>query len=627
MTGSQGSTFGKYILLKRLATGGMGEVFLAKLMGPVGFEKLLVVKRILHHHVTNKAVVDMFFAEARVAATLSHSNIVQIFEMGEIEDSYYIAMEYVHGKSLREVLDRAKERGENIPPALVAAIISGLAGGLSFAHNATNMSGERIGIVHRDINPQNLLISYSGEVKIIDFGIAKTDASLHQTETGTIKGKFVYMSPEQSAAGQLDKRSDIFSVGICLYEALTLVNPFAKANVVLSLDAIQRQVLPPISQTNPKLAPFDSILEKALAKNREERFQDSIDLCDALQKIVVTGAVAKSPVTLKEYMHELFEEHIERENRLILETDSATTRQIESMKEHLEREHESGSYPGPRPRQTGAAGLAGTAQMALPRHSRVPFLLLLAAILVFSGAAATAVYKIVERQRIVAARVLRPAANATPLPANTPRDTERRASPSVALAPESTAPEPTAAPVEEESGVADVEPRGDRNSAAVVDAESRRRKTVDRKRRRGRSGSRSADSPPPAAPPKQERRPTPPVSFGTMQISTDPPVRVFRGGVSVGQNVKLKSASGKLVFGTGRNPKSDPFVVRLRYTVEDGQMRYVLDAEPWAIARLGNGIGLGRTPQKATATASKTVFELANPQKGLRLRITLRYTR
>ena len=210
MAGDEGSTFGKYFLLKRLATGGMGEIYLAKLKGPVGFEKILVIKRILQHHAEDNSFVDMFFAEARVAAKLTHSNIVQIYEMGEIDQSYYIAMEYVHGKSLRDIIDRARELGEYVPPAHAISIVRQLCSGLSYAHNSRDMSGQPIGIVHRDINPHNVLISYTGEVKIIDFGIAKSEMSMHQTETGTIKGKFVYMSPEQSAAEKLDKRSDIF---------------------------------------------------------------------------------------------------------------------------------------------------------------------------------------------------------------------------------------------------------------------------------------------------------------------------------------------------------------------------------------------------------------------------------
>lgn len=640
MAGGEGSTFGKYFLLRQLALGGMGEIFLAKLEGPVGFEKLLVIKRILQHHVANQEFIDMFFAEARVAAKLSHSNIVQIYEMGEIEGSYYIAMEYVHGKSLRELIDRARARGEHVPPSLVIDIISELANGLSYAHNATHISGERIGVVHRDVNPHNLLISYSGEVKIIDFGIAKSEMSMNKTETGTIKGKVAYMSPEQSTAEQVDKRSDIFSVGICLYEALTLFNPFAKANVVSSIEAIRRQDLPPVSQTSHKLAAFDPIVGKALAKEREGRYRDCNELRDALQGIQLGGEIERSRLTLEEYMQDMFEDQIEREKRMILETSSARTQQLEVTAG--DREHDSGSHRWQATEQDGsgrATTYVSVAEAPQLPHSRVPFFLILAAILVVSGAAATATYQIASRQRLAAAYAARRVVSAKPVPSN------ERGRPVVTEAPLPSE-RPGAGP-ERDPGAADEADKretrggeadgGHRGDAADQGGDKvRRRKAADRKRKRGKTGGRSSEpsapEPRPAPTPKQAETPAaprqPPRSFGTMLVSTSPPVKVFRGSTAVGQTVKLKRASGKLVFGTGKDPKTDPFVVRIRYAIDGEQISYAVDAEPWAIVRDRNGIGLGRTPVPTEgAAAGKTVFELINPQQGLRLRITLRYSR
>lgn len=319
----EGSAFGKYYLLKKLATGGMGEVFLAQVRGSVGFEKLVVIKRILAEHSSKQSFLDMFFTEARVAATLSHTNIVQIYEMGEIDGAYFIAMEYVHGKNLRLVLKRGRDLGESLHPEHVIKIIADLASGLSYAHNARNAAGLPLNIIHRDINPQNLLISYGGDVKLIDFGIAKSEVISGNTEMGTIKGKFVYMSPEQSTAAPLDRRSDIFAVGICLYEALTLNNPFIKNNVVSSIDAIQRLTPPPLGQISPRLAPFDPIIARALAKDRQQRYNDCSELRDDLLQLLESDAVPLGIQSLSESMRDLFDTQIAEENRALMEASAS----------------------------------------------------------------------------------------------------------------------------------------------------------------------------------------------------------------------------------------------------------------------------------------------------------------
>ena len=605
MAGGEGTVFGKYFLIKKIAAGGMGEIFLAKLKGPVGFEKLLVVKRILQHHLENRDFVDMFFAEARVAASLTHANIVQIYEMGEIEDSYYIAMEYVHGKPLRDVLDRARARGETLHPAHVIEMISKVCEGMSYAHNASNMSDEKIGIVHRDLNPYNLLVSYSGEVKVIDFGIAKTQLSAHKTETGTIKGKFVYMSPEQSAAEPLDKRSDLFSLGICLYETLTFVNPFAKQNVVLSLDAVQRANPPPVSQTNPKLACFDPIISKALAKNRDERYPDCIDFRDALRDLRRSGQVEEAPQALSAWMHDLFEEQIESEKRMILATDTASTEQIKQMQDGLEREHQSGSHGGFRVKIAGQSG-SGPAQVptdvgasaaAVPEplpHSRLPFFLVLGSIIVVSGVTATIVFKLVEKSRLALA------ANSTPVQVIAP---PAPPTPVVGLTP--VTPPDTVKPPDVVKP-----PEGPESDEAQMKGKKETKKTRLEK-----------------PDPKSQKPTAAEIVFGALQISTIPPVKILQNGVVVGQTLKLKQAMGKLQFGTGKDPATDPFEIRVRYKVEGDIITYTIDAEPWAIVRGPGGMGLGRTPLAPQASSGTSTFEFVNPKEKLQLRVTVRFSR
>ena len=319
------ATFGKYVLLRKLATGGMGEVFLAKQVGPSGFEKLLVIKRILAHHHDKHEYLNMFLSEARLVAYLTHSNIIQIHEMGQIDGDYFIAMEYVRGKSLRDIIDTLRVRNMQLPLSFAVDLAIKLCDGLGYAHGARDIRGKPMNIIHRDINPHNVLISYNGDLKLIDFGIAKSEMTSVHTATGTIKGKFVYMSPEQSAADPIDRRSDIFSLGIVLYEMMVLDNPFVRQNVVLSLEAIQRHPVPPPESKRPDAEPIAEVLAKALAKAPEERYQACEEMRDDLRNLLRTGAVKPPDKDLSVFLNELFAEDIEEEERLLAEADQATT--------------------------------------------------------------------------------------------------------------------------------------------------------------------------------------------------------------------------------------------------------------------------------------------------------------
>jgi eukaryotic-like serine/threonine-protein kinase len=330
---SVGTTYGKYFLLKKLAAGGMGEVFLARQSGPAGFEKTLVIKRILSHLSENEDYARLFLSEAKIQAQMNHSSIVQIFDLGQSEDdgTFYMAMEFVHGKALVDLEAKAKKIKELVPPALTAQILERAADALSYAHNMTDSKGQSMGIIHRDVSPHNILISYRGDVKLIDFGIAKSEMSVVKTETGTIKGKFYYMSPEQSAAMPLDKRSDIFSLGIVLYEALVGENPFQKPNVVLSLEAIQKYDPPPPSQVNPELAPFDPIIAKSLAKDREQRYSDAEEMKEDLAR--VRAQLPPPAERLGPYVSRLFKESLDQDTKAMLDTDGANINKLETPTE------------------------------------------------------------------------------------------------------------------------------------------------------------------------------------------------------------------------------------------------------------------------------------------------------
>src|SRR5256886_17388588 len=313
-----GSYYGKYFLLKKLAAGGMGEIFLAKQQGPAGFEKILVVKKVLPHLTENKEFVELFLSEARLAARMNHRNVVQLFELGEHQGSYFIAMEYVSGRTLRDLIDAAARKREKIPAEVCRSIAEQICDGASYAHNLTDVTGRAINIIHRDLNPQNVIISYTGDVKIIDFGIAKSDMNTVKTEAGMIKGKFVYMSPEQSLAKKLDKRSDVFAIGISLYEMLTGLNPFQKANIVSTLEAVQRYEPPPPSRVDRAYAPFDPIVAKALAKDRDRRYGDAAEMMDDLRRVVLPRPAER----LGQFMQRIFRAQVEEEQKMLMDSDS-----------------------------------------------------------------------------------------------------------------------------------------------------------------------------------------------------------------------------------------------------------------------------------------------------------------
>ncbi|WP_395806666.1 protein kinase [Archangium minus] len=272
---------GKYQLVRKLAAGGMAEVFLAKAAGPMGFEKTLVVKRILPELAEEPAFVQMFLSEAKLAARLTHPNIAQIFDFGEADGAYFLAMEYIDGPSLRQVIKRAATQGVSLPPTLCARLISHACEGLAFAHDFVDPdTGEQQGLIHRDVSPDNILLSRQGAVKVVDFGIAKAAGQSHKTESGVIKGKIAYMPPEQLRAKPLDRRADVYALGVVLYELLTGQRPYASDSEAGLMQAIIYEPPIPAARVRPDLPqPLRRILSKALSKEREQRYAD----CHAFQ--------------------------------------------------------------------------------------------------------------------------------------------------------------------------------------------------------------------------------------------------------------------------------------------------------------------------------------------------------
>lgn len=278
-----GDRFGPYELLEPLASGGMARVVRARMTGALGFEKIVAIKFMLPGFAADPMAVKMFVDEARLAATLTHASIVGILDFGERDGEYYIAMEYVSGANVRVLVKRAVETSRLPPPALAAYIIAEAARGLEYAHAKLDTEGRLLNIVHRDVSPQNIVVSWEGEVKILDFGIARSRQRSFETAVGTIKGKYAYMSPEQASGQGIDHRSDLFSLGAVLYELLTGAKAFPQPGVS-ALEKVRRAEFVPPENLRPELPPaLLSIVHRALARDPDQRYRSASALLDDLR--------------------------------------------------------------------------------------------------------------------------------------------------------------------------------------------------------------------------------------------------------------------------------------------------------------------------------------------------------
>nr|WP_326491815.1 serine/threonine-protein kinase [Myxococcus stipitatus] len=277
--------FGKYRILQRLAAGGMAHIFLASIDGPDGFSKPCVIKRVLPEYATLEPFSRMFADEAKVAALLTHPNIVQVFDFGKIDGQYYLAMEWIQGQSLDRVLRHAWKSAFPLGQRVAVDVGIAVADALAYAHSKTLPDGTPLKLVHRDVTPGNVLVSRDGIVKLADFGIVKSAVNVERTSVGVVKGKYAYMSPEQITNRELDHRSDLFSLGIVLYEASTGRRLFKRDTVEATIiAATQAQVTPP-SEVAPGFAPeLERIILRLLQKDPEARYQSARELALDLER-------------------------------------------------------------------------------------------------------------------------------------------------------------------------------------------------------------------------------------------------------------------------------------------------------------------------------------------------------
>jgi serine/threonine-protein kinase len=274
----------RYRITERVAAGGMAEVFRGIAESMQGFKKNIAIKRILPNLTKNKKFVAMFLDEARLSLALQHANIVQVFDIGHSEDTYFIVMEFVDGVDLKALTEWRRRIGRRIPIAHTLHIVMEMCKGLSYAHEMMNPeTGRPLGIVHRDISPPNVLISKQGEVKVVDFGLAKATSQIETTDPGVVKGKMSYLSPEAARGEEVDSRADIFAVGILLYEMLTGKRLFYGETDYQTVELVRNAKIPPLRPQNPQVEPeLEDVVRKALARRAEDRYASALDLQDAL---------------------------------------------------------------------------------------------------------------------------------------------------------------------------------------------------------------------------------------------------------------------------------------------------------------------------------------------------------
>ena len=309
---AQGDKLGKYEVIRQIAVGGMAELYLTRTLGIEGFEKLACVKRILPQYINNPSFVNMFLNEARLAATLHHANIAQVYDIGQEAGEYFFSMEYVHGEDLGRLVATSRENGVPISLDCTLTLITGLCAGLHYAHEKPAPDGKPLGVVHRDVSPTNVLVSYDGAVKLVDFGIARAGGEPSSSQTG-LKGKISYMSPEQCRGrGLLDRRSDVFSIGTILYELTTGRLPFVDETEYGVLNQIVNRDADPPSTVVPGYPPaLEAIVMRALARDVEQRFSSALELQHHLEDFAHENRLRVSPLVLARLMSTLFPARLE----------------------------------------------------------------------------------------------------------------------------------------------------------------------------------------------------------------------------------------------------------------------------------------------------------------------------
>jgi serine/threonine protein kinase len=412
--------FGKYFLVQKLAEGGMAEIFLAKQVGAEGFERDVVLKLMLNHLSIQPELVHMFLDEAKLAARLLHPNVVQILDLGMIDGRYYICMEYLAGEDVERIIRAARERKQHVPLQVAAQIITGACHGLDFAHAFRD--GDRpLNLVHRDVSPSNVIVTYQGAVKLMDFGIAKTESQVVKTQAGMVKGKWNYMSPEQAKGESVDRRSDIFSLGLTLYELITLRRVFKRENELATLHAILNDAVPDPRQFRKGLPDaIVEILNRPLPRNPSDRYQTAGEMATDIETFVASSTSGSGSRQLSSYLESVFgREVMEGKTRVptlkVLQERGAVVHPVVNRPA-------SNEAPTRVSAAEAALGKAPPLALTAPRSSKVPATLIIAAAAAVGAVVAgVVVWRSLAKPEAVAPPVPpAPIARQDPLPTPTP---------------------------------------------------------------------------------------------------------------------------------------------------------------------------------------------------------------
>jgi len=421
--------FGRYLLLKRLSRGGMGEIFLAKLGEIQGFEKLVIIKKILPNLVADQEFIKRFIDEAQVAIKLQHANVAPVFEVGKVDGEYFLAIEYIEGRDLRRMITRQREERTRLPSDLAMFCVREMANGLAYAHRRTDESGRSLALVHCDISPPNVMVSFEGEVKIIDFGIAKSAIRIAETNPNMGFGKFGYMAPEQLIrGGVVDRRTDVYAAGVVLYELLTGERLFtfpegADYRQIARMVTQGKFKLP--SQRDPRLDPgLDPIVMKALASNKDERYQTAEEFRDAIQVKLSQMNPTINADALAHFMRGLFRDEITEEHALVASMKAVDVAPFQDELDQATHKHTvtfaraSGiSRIIPRPQPSGKIQIPTAEQLLAHPQRRGLFIAGTLAALVAGGALAMILARPGHVPPTVASNAVQPA---TPPPVVTP---------------------------------------------------------------------------------------------------------------------------------------------------------------------------------------------------------------
>jgi len=388
---------GRYAIYDPIATGGMATVHLGRLIGPVGFARTVAIKRLHPQYARDPEFVSMFLDEARLAARIQHPNVVPTIDVIATDGELLLVMEYVRGETLSRLIRAEKHRGDRIKPKVVAAILANALQGLHAAHEATDDAGQSLGIVHRDVSPQNVIVGVDGVARVLDFGVAKAEDRIQVTKDQKVKGKLLYMSPEQLESRSVDRRTDVYAMGIILFEALTGERMFTADTEAGKLLAITRNEIRLPSEIDASLAPFDAIVKKASAFEPKERYATAREMAKALEAVVAPA----STTDVGEWVQSVAGDTILERAKRVAELESVNRLGGDALRDALNEELRNSS-------RSDVHSLAPPDTEVAPiGASRVPIAIMLAAIVLVLGGGA-AYYALHGRAPVVPAAVSTP---------------------------------------------------------------------------------------------------------------------------------------------------------------------------------------------------------------------------